>query len=162
MSQSQSRLCECAINAAREAAAGRTDVETARRVYVGAKRVHRGGGAVRGCGVSPAAQGQEVAFLRCLDVGHLAVTLEPVADPTDIDMNGATFAVIVRYAAGGWAVVTLAADEAHGIGAWTRNVSDFIAGRGLETPGQDESGAPYVEGRAWDDGDPCEMPMLEM
>ena len=38
MSQSQSRLCECAINAAREAAAGRTDVETARRVYVGAKR----------------------------------------------------------------------------------------------------------------------------
>lgn len=38
MSQSQSRLCECAINAAREAAAGRTDVETAERVYRGARR----------------------------------------------------------------------------------------------------------------------------
>ena len=38
MSQSQSRLCECAINAAREALAGRIDTDTARRVYLGAKR----------------------------------------------------------------------------------------------------------------------------
>ena len=38
MSLSQSRLCDCAINAAREALAGRTDLDTARRVYAGAKR----------------------------------------------------------------------------------------------------------------------------
>ena len=38
MSLSQSRLCDCAINAAREALAGRTDIDTARRVYAGAKR----------------------------------------------------------------------------------------------------------------------------
>lgn len=38
MSTSQLRLCDCAIAAAREALAGRTDIETARRVYLGAKR----------------------------------------------------------------------------------------------------------------------------
>lgn len=38
MSSSQLRLCDCAIAAAREALAGRTDIDTARRVYVGAKR----------------------------------------------------------------------------------------------------------------------------
>lgn len=38
MSTSQIRLRDCAIAAAREAAAGRTDVETAERVYRGAKR----------------------------------------------------------------------------------------------------------------------------
>jgi hypothetical protein len=38
MSTSQLRLMECAINAAREAAAGRLDSDTARRVYIGAKR----------------------------------------------------------------------------------------------------------------------------
>lgn len=38
MSLATQRLCDCAINAAREALAGRTDIETARRVYRGAKR----------------------------------------------------------------------------------------------------------------------------
>lgn len=37
MSSSQLRIMECAINAAREAAAGRIDVATAERVYRGAK-----------------------------------------------------------------------------------------------------------------------------
>jgi hypothetical protein len=91
-----------------------------------------------------------VSALRTLDVGHLAVTLEAI-DPADLDTNGAQFAVIVRYPAGGWAYVALAADKAHGIGAWTRNVRDFIAGQGIEVVGQDEYGAPYVEGRAWCD-----------
>lgn len=37
MSSSQLRLCECAVNAAREAAAGRVDLGTAERVYRGAR-----------------------------------------------------------------------------------------------------------------------------
>jgi hypothetical protein len=36
MSSSQLRRCECAINSAREAAAGRCDLDTAERVYRGA------------------------------------------------------------------------------------------------------------------------------
>lgn len=38
MSQSQLRLRDCAINAAREAAAGRIDLDTAERVYRGVRR----------------------------------------------------------------------------------------------------------------------------
>lgn len=38
LSPSVARLRDCAINAAREALAGRTDIDTARRVYCGAKR----------------------------------------------------------------------------------------------------------------------------
>lgn len=38
MTPSLLRLLECAINAAREAASGRTDIETAERVYRGARK----------------------------------------------------------------------------------------------------------------------------
>ena len=37
MSTSQLRILECAENAAREAAAGRVDIETAERIYRGAR-----------------------------------------------------------------------------------------------------------------------------
>lgn len=38
MQSSLIRLLECAINAAREAASGRVDIETAERVYRGARK----------------------------------------------------------------------------------------------------------------------------
>jgi hypothetical protein len=87
----------------------------------------------------------EPEYLRCLDVGYLAVTLE--TDEAQ-EVPGAPFVVRVRYLAGGSAAVAYCADRAHGIAAWVREINCLLAGGGLSVPSTDDDGNVWIEGGA--------------